>query len=162
MTKYCAPVLLALGALALSSCDSDRLEQFSTFAAAGSQYVQNFHELTAETGNSMIVTDSAVLLTARRQAAETFKDRKAEFSADVKADDALLEDSLSVLQKLDAQATLLGAYFSAVTALTNGKPNTQAASAANTFVDALNGLPVHLMSKVPFSALHCGINDRHA
>jgi hypothetical protein len=57
----------------LVGCDTERLSQFSSFAAAGSQYVQNFHQLTAQAGSAMIASDSATLIVARTQAgAATF------------------------------------------------------------------------------------------
>ena len=120
------------------SCDSERLSQFSSFAAAGSQYVQNFHQLTAQAGSAMIASDSATLIVARTQAGASVASHQAEYTADVQKDDQELEQYLSTLQQLDAHATLLGSYFAAITQLTNGKAGTQVATAADSFLDSIN------------------------
>lgn len=127
-------VLFAL----LISCDSERLTQFSSFAAAGSQYVQNFHDLTAQAGSAMIASDSATLITARTQAGAAIASHIPEYTNDVQKDDQGLEQYLSTLQQLDAHAALLGSYFSAITQLTNGKAGTQVATAADSFLDSIN------------------------
>jgi len=122
----------------LSSCESERLSQFSSFAAAGSQYVQNFHQLTAQAGSAMIASDSATLIVARTQAGAAIASHIPEFTSDVQKDDQGLEQYLSTLQQLDAHATLLGSYFAAITQLTNGKAGTQVATAADSFLDSIN------------------------
>src|ERR1700685_3110971 len=86
----------------LCSCDSERLSQFSSFAAAGSQYIQNFHQLTDQAGSAMIASDSATLIVARTQAGTAIASHVPEFTSDVQKDDQALEQYLSTLQKLDA------------------------------------------------------------
>src|SRR5579872_4176326 len=126
MYRHALQHLLLLLPLALAGCATERLTQFSNYAAAGSQYVQNFHQLTAQAGAAEIAADSATLIVARTQAGPEFKSHLGEYRADVQKQDSELEEYLTTLQKLDAQATLLGSYFTAVTALTNGNANTQA------------------------------------
>ena len=130
-------VVLALFAT-LSGCDSERLTQFSSFAAAGSQYVQNFHLLTAHAGSTMIASDSAVLIVARTQAGAALATQIPEYTSNLQKEDQEVEDYLLTLQKLDAHATLLGSYFAAITQLTNGSANTNAATTANTLLDSIN------------------------
>jgi hypothetical protein len=117
----------------LTSCDSDRLTQFGSFASAGTQYVQAFHKVVEEAGSAMIASDSATLLVARKQAGTG--DPQA-----VIKDDQLLEEYLANLQKLDHHATLLGSYFEAITTLTNGKAADSTASAATGLLDSINSL----------------------
>jgi hypothetical protein len=126
--------------LTLFSCDSNRLTQFASFAAAGSQYVQYFHQLTAQAASAMIASDSSVLIIARSQIGNAIAEHVPEYTANVQKEDKQLEEYLANLQKLDAHATLIGTYFAAVTALTNGKANSQAASAADAFLDSINTL----------------------
>jgi hypothetical protein len=123
---------------ALSGCDSERLTQFSSFATAGSQYVQNFHQLTAQAGSAMIASDSAVLIVARTLAGPALEDHKPEFTSNVQKDDQAIEDYLLTLQQLDAHATLLGSYFAAITQLTNGSATTKVVTSADSLLDSIN------------------------
>src|SRR5208337_1258722 len=63
--------LLVLPVLLLTSvaCEQERLDQFSTFATAGSQYVQAFHKLIAAAGSAAIAANSESLSDARILAA---------------------------------------------------------------------------------------------
>jgi hypothetical protein len=137
MKKLRPIVALVLCALA-SGCDSGRLSQFSSFAAAGSQYVQNFHQLTAQAGSAMIASDSAVLIVARAQAGDALGAHRAEFTNEIQINDRGLEEYLATIQKLDAHATLLGSYFAAISDLTNGSSNARFADAADTILDSIN------------------------
>lgn len=133
-------IFVALALLVtLSGCDSARLTQFSSFAAAGSQYVQNFHQLTAQAGSAMIASDSGVLIVARTQAGPSLAAEVSDLTTYVQKEDQQLEDYLLTIQKLDAHATLLGSYFAAITQLTNGSANTAVATAADSFLDSING-----------------------
>jgi hypothetical protein len=58
------PVFAALLAFALGACDTERLDQYSAFATAGSAYVATFHQVTAQAGSAMIAVDSVVMITA--------------------------------------------------------------------------------------------------
>lgn len=122
----------------LFGCDSQRLGQFSSFAAAGTLYVQTFHQLTAEAGTAMIASDSTTLITARSLAGSALATHTAQFRSDVQKNDQQLEEYLTTLQKLDAHATLLGSYFGAITQLTNGSADTKVATAADSFLDSIN------------------------
>lgn len=66
-----AVILLAL--TLVYGCDSHRLDQFADFASAGSQYVQNFHQITAQAGSAMIAIDSATLMVIRNIAVDTHR-----------------------------------------------------------------------------------------
>src|SRR5437667_875698 len=107
-----AVIVLAVVFPLSSGCDSQRLDQFASFASAGSQYVQALHKVIEQAGSAMIASDSATLIVARKQAGTG--DRNA-----VIRDDQLLEIYLDNLQKIDSHATLLGQYFNAIAKLTN-------------------------------------------
>lgn len=123
-------ILLAL-ALFLNGCDSQRLDQFASFATAGSQYVEALHKVIDDAGSAMIASDSATLLVARKQAGV------GDANAVIKTD-KLLETYLDNLQKIDAHASLLGSYFSTVSNLTNGKTGSDAGAAATGLLDSIN------------------------
>lgn len=131
-------VLLLVFSTAFFGCDSTRLDQFSSFSAAGTLYVGNFHQLTSQAGSTMIASDSAVLVVAREQAGSTLGDHRAEFARNVRQDDKGIEDYLTTLQKLDGHASLLGSYFSAITELTNGKADSNVTTAADSLLDSIN------------------------
>lgn len=126
--------------LLLTGCDRDRLNQFATFAAAGSAYVATFHSFVAETGDAMVASDSATLVTARAMAGDAVASDKATYRKEVMADDQMLRQYLVDLGRVDRQATLLGKYFEAITELTNGKAQKAAVTSADGLVDAINGL----------------------
>ncbi len=124
--------VLTIAVLTFSvGCDSQRLNQFASFAAAGSQYVQASHKVIEQAGSAMISADSAVLLTARSQAGTGNQE-------DVIKDDRMLETYLENLRKIDAHATVLGSYFDAITQLTNGKAAAGVSSSATGLLDAIN------------------------
>jgi hypothetical protein len=123
--------------LLMPACDSERLNQFSTFAAAGSQYVLALHQLIAQAGSAMIAADSATLVTARNLAGPGLSENAAGFRKSVAAEDRLLETYLGNLQRIDAHATLLGAYFDAVSKLTNGKEASSMATSTASLLDSV-------------------------
>lgn len=130
-TNKAKAVILAAAFVLISGCDSQRLSQFSSFAAAGSLYVQEFHKVIQETGSAMIAVDSAVLVNGRNLAGEGNKD-------DVIKNDKLLETYLAILQKIDSHASALGSYFDAITQLTNGKASNDVSTAATDLLDSIN------------------------
>jgi hypothetical protein len=122
----------------LSGCDSDRLSQFGSFAAAGTAYVTTFQSFTTEVGSAVIAADSATLITARNQAGDQVVANAASFRKNVATDDATLRDYLSNLQKLNAHAALLGAYFTAITQITSGKASTATVTSLDSLVDSID------------------------
>jgi hypothetical protein len=140
----------SIGVLAfVCGCDSGRLDQFASFASAGSQYVQVLHRVIDGAGSAMIASDSATLIIARRQAGTG--DPNA-----VRQDDKLLERYLANLQKIDAHATLLGVYFGAIANLTNGKAASDTATAATGLLDSINSFNPEI-EKVTFAGK--GVKD---
>ena len=115
----------------LPGCESQRLDQFASFAAAGSQYVQALHKVIEQAGSAMIASDSATLIMARKQAGVGDP-------STVRQDDQMLETYLDNLQKIDAHASLLGSYFEAIAKLTNGKAASDTATAASGLLDSIN------------------------
>jgi hypothetical protein len=126
-----ASILIALALTFSNGCDSERLDQFVSFATAGSQYAQALHKVIADAGSAMIASDSATLLVIRKQAGGG--DPNA-----VTQNDRLLETYLDNLQKIDTHASLLGSYFSAISNLTNGKAASNTATAATGLLDSIN------------------------
>jgi hypothetical protein len=86
----------------------------------------------------MIASDSAVLIVARNQAGPALATHVSDFTSNVQKNDQELEDYLLTLQKLDTHAILLGSYFAAITQLTNGSADSNAAAAADSFWDTIN------------------------
>jgi hypothetical protein len=129
-TERIASIVLAVAFL-LSGCDSNRLDQFASFAAAGSQYVQAFHKVTEKAGSAMIAVDSAALIVARNQAG--VGDAKT-----VEQNDRALETYLANLRMIDSHANLLGAYFDAITRLANGKAADDTSAAAAALLDSID------------------------
>jgi hypothetical protein len=126
-------ILLALPLLLASfGCYQERLEQFNTFATAGSLYVQAFHKLVAAAGSAMIAGDSAVLITARNL--------KTPPDDAVAKDDQSLAAYLDNLGKIDAHATALGSYFDAVSKLADNKLNTSMATSADGLLSSIDQL----------------------
>jgi len=125
----------------IAGCDSERLSQFASFAAAGSLYVQDFHQLIAQASTALVAADSATLITARNMAGPTAVAQNAgQYSQELQKEDQLAAQNLVTLQMLDAQATLLGSYFSAITQLTNGNASSQMTTSADNLLDAINKL----------------------
>jgi hypothetical protein len=130
--------------LSLCGCDEQRLNQYSTFATAGQVYVANFHQVTAQAGSAMIAVDSVLMSTAHKDVVSDLKRNPAKYSAQVVQHDELLQKYLATLQLIDAHATALGAYFDAISKLTDNKTATNTASAATDLLDAVDTLNTHL------------------
>ncbi|HEX2919107.1 MAG TPA: hypothetical protein VHN81_11325 [Edaphobacter sp.] len=132
-------VLALLFCAVMPGCDTDRLAQFGTFAAAGSAYVTAFHSFTQQAGVAFIGADSATLITARQMAgASGVSANAAAFRQKVSTADTQMKTYLDNLQKLDRHADLLGSYFSAITALTDGKGSSSTVTAVKGLVDSIN------------------------
>lgn len=132
-------VLALVFCAALPGCDTDRLAQFGTFAAAGSAYVTAFHSFTQQAGVAFIGADSATLITERKMAGESgVASNAATFRQKVSTADTQMKTYLDNLQKLDHHADLLGSYFSAITALTDGKSSSSTVTAVKGLVDSIN------------------------
>ena len=139
-TLRCKIFLLVLGALALCGCDQERLDQYSAFATAGSLYVASFHQLTAQAGSAMIAVDSVVFIQAHRNVASDLQKHPEEYSSRLIQHDKLLEQHLAVLRLLDAHATLLGSYFSAIAKLTDSKTATATGAGATDLLDSIDSM----------------------
>ena len=122
-----------------SGCDTERLSQFATFAAAGSLYVQNLHQVVAQAGSSMIASDSVVLTASRNIAGKAVVSSHPDlYTKNVQTDDDELQQYLATLAVVDEHATMLGSYFNAVAQLANGKVGTNAATSAGNLLDEIN------------------------
>jgi len=132
--------LVGVVLLALAACDTERLDQYSAFATAGSVYVANFHEVTAQAGSAMIAVDSVVMIAAHHNVASDLQNHPTVYSADLVAHDQALQTHLAVLQLIDAHATMLGSYFNAIAKLTDAKTATGTGAAATDLLKAIDGM----------------------
>lgn len=142
MTRHLrrTPYVSGLLILALSACDTERLDQYSAFATAGSTYVANFHQVTAQAGSAMIAVDSVVMIAAHRNVAPDLQKNPAKYSAELVQHDLLLQKHLAVLQLIDTHATMLGSYFNAISELTDNKNATATSAAATDLLKSVDGL----------------------
>jgi hypothetical protein len=133
-------IAIVLCFVILTSCDAQRLDQFSKFATAGSQYVVAFHGLVKQAGSAMIAVDSATLVAAHRIVIPELSANPGKYAGDVRRQDALLESYLATLQLIDEHATRLGAYFDAIANLTNGKAASASTAAATDLLNSIDEL----------------------
>jgi hypothetical protein len=147
--KGITALLIVVVLVVAGGCDAERLDQFSSFAAAGSQYVEALHKVIADAGSAMIASDSATLLIARQQAAAG--DPEA-----VRQNDKLLAAYLENLQKIDGHATLLGSYFAAISNLTNSKTATDTSASAAALLDSIDKINPQI-EKITFGGV--GVKD---
>jgi hypothetical protein len=134
-------ICIALVVLTLAffaGCDSERVDEFATFAAAGSQYVQNFHQVVAQAGTTMIAVDSAVYISARDP--DVVKADPQTYQKELKQSDLELKQYLAALQLIDDHATLLGSYFDPIAQLASDKNATNMTAATNSLLDSINKL----------------------
>ena len=134
-------VLLAATVLVASvtGCDSDRLQNFATFAGLGTAYVSAFHGLTKAAGDAYVANSNATMIEARTMSGDPVAAAPTLLPL-VKKNAVYTRDYLITLEKLDAQADLLGDYFAAVAQL-SGTKNADAISASTeSLVDALKGV----------------------
>ena len=119
----------------LSACDSAKLKQFSSLAAAGSAYTATFPAFSNQLGAAMITinNDQAVRAHANPIDLQTAKSYLLQQNADLKA-------YLKTLDRLNAQVQVLGAYFDAMGALANSKASDPIVDSANALVDQLKGV----------------------
>jgi hypothetical protein len=119
----------------LSGCDSERLKEFSSLAAAGSAYTDAFPAFSNQLESAVIKinNDQAVRAHALASDPETAKKFLLQQDADLKA-------YLRTLHRINAQVQILGAYFNAMADLASAKPSEQIVTSANGLVDQLEGI----------------------
>lgn len=139
-------VLLLASVLLLTGCDSQRLDQFAQFAAAGNVYVQAFHKLIPEAGSAFIAADSITTATTRKGFTAA---NKAEVSKSIQDQDKELADYLGNLDLLDRHATVLGNLFDAIAKLADPKQATAVSTSATGLLTSLDSLDGNI-SKVKF------------
>jgi len=133
VNKTAVRLLVLCGVLLLSGCDSERLKEFSSLAAAGSAYAAVSPSFAAQLGSAQITinNDQAVIAHANPIDPATAKHNIRQQDADLKA-------YLSTLDRLNAQAALLGAYFDAMAQLANSKNTDQIVTSANGLIAQIN------------------------
>src|SRR6516165_1281256 len=109
----------------LSGCDSERLKEFSSLAAAGSAYTDAFPAFSNQLESAVIKinNDQAVRAHALASDPETAKKFLLQQDADLKA-------YLRTLHRINAQVQILGAYFNAMADLASAKPSEQIVTSA--------------------------------
>src|SRR5437588_281438 len=143
-TRSLAAGLLGVSALLLCACATQRLDQYSAFATAGTTYVANFHQVTAQAGSAMIAVDSVVMATVHRNVGSDVERNPDKYSTELVKHDQLLQTHLAVLQLIDTHATLLGSYFNAITKLTDSKTATATSAAATDLLKSIEGFDASL------------------
>ena len=134
-TKSFFLVCLVSATLSFAGCDSQRLQQFSTLATAGSAYAATFPVFADELGSAQIAIDSATEVRHRPESQDPAKARQlvAQADTDMKA-------YLATLERLKAHAALLGAYFDTMAQLSSGKNSDQIAASADGLLTSLGAL----------------------
>jgi hypothetical protein len=122
---------LALGAAGLISGCAARLNQFNTFAQAGTTYVAASQSVIQAAGTAAVNTDSALLIKLRPDLDESQRKKR------VTESDTLLKQRLQVLELIGAHGKLLQAYFEALAALSDPKATDSVGSAAQGVYDSL-------------------------
>ncbi len=134
---------LMLGAVCLifyaTGCDSDRLQNFATFAGLGTTYITAFHGLTKAAGDAYIANSNATMIEARTMSGDPVA-AASKLLPLVKKNADLTRDYLINLQKLDTQADLLGSYFAAIAQLSGTKSSDAISASTASLVDALKGV----------------------
>lgn len=133
-----AVMLLLVTLLALAGCDRARVQQWASFASAGTAYVALFHAFAEDAGKQAIAADSAALVTARDLAGDQVAAHRSEFAGDLQRSDTQMRVYLANLQRLQTQASLLGRYFAAITRLADSSNTTGVLAGMDAVVDALN------------------------
>ena len=143
-THSLAAGLLGVSALLLCACATQRLDQYSAFATAGTTYVANFRQVTAQAGSAMIAVDSVVMATVHRNVGSDVERNPDKYSAELVKHDQSLQTHLAVLQLIDTHATLLGSYFNAISKLTDSKTATATSAAATDLLKSIQGFDASL------------------
>ena len=126
MTKNAVRLSVFCGFLLLTGCDSERIEQFSSLAAAGSAYAATFPVLSEQLGNAQITITNDQAVAAHMAGIDTDTAK-----AKISQQDTDLKIFLSTIDKLNAQTAVLGAYFAAMAQLANSKNSDQIVTSAN-------------------------------
>jgi hypothetical protein len=121
-------------------CDTERLDQFSKFSTAGTQYVLAFHSLTNQAGSAMIAVDSATLVIAHKDVLPDLTKDPNKYATYILDHDSQLQIYLANLKLLDEHATKLGSYFDAISNLTNGKAASGTTAAATDLLNSIDQL----------------------
>ncbi len=127
------PAVIVLAVLTLSSCAA-RTSNFKDFSQAGMAYAHTVAVVLNEAGETAIDADSMVLLKTRPHLSP---DERGETIIE---HNALLLERLELLRDLKRHARLLGSYFEALAALSNGGETSGVATAAEGVVSALGNL----------------------
>ena len=125
-----AVLVIGLTQIALNGC-AERLNQFNTFAQAGTTYVTASQSVIQAAGTATVNTDSALLMKYRSDLDETQRRER------VTKSDTLLKERLHVLQLISAHGKLLQQYFEALASLSDPKATNTVGTAAQGVYDSL-------------------------
>jgi hypothetical protein len=129
-STLCRLLLPALLLAGLTGCATAKVPQFQSFATAGTAYTQAVTGLITEVGNTAVDANSVKLIQSRSLASVSL--------SDFQKQDQDMRNYLGELTRIQAQVTLLGDYFNALSALaTSSAPQsfqTEVQSLATTLV----------------------------
>ena len=126
--RVCSGLFVAIALL--TSCATQRINQFSTFADAGKDYSDAVIVLTDQASRAAIDADSAVLLQARKKSKE---DRIQQIGDHTKS----LEDLIKAMRVLREHTLLLKRYFHALGKLAGSDAPSRIGDQATNLVAAL-------------------------
>jgi len=149
--RVCSGLFVAIALL--TSCATQRINQFSTFADAGKDYSDAVIVLTDQASRAAIDADSAVLLQARKKSKE---DRIQQIGDHTKS----LEDLIKAMRVLREHTLLLKRYFLAslpVASIWQAEHRKAVPSHwpfwAQVMLPLQTSIPVHTSPSVPHAAV---------
>lgn len=122
--------MLLVAAGLIGGCAA-RLNQFNTFAQAGSMYVTASQSVIQASGTAAVNADSALLIKVRPDLDPTQRRKR------ISDSNNLLKQRLQVLDLISAHGKLLRAYFDALAALADPKAPNSVGSSAKGVYDSL-------------------------
>jgi len=126
--------ILLFTLILFSSCTTQRINRFSTFATAGKSYAGAMTALTQEAGRIAIDADSEHLLQFRDKYTE------GERRAIITERDSALQNLLEVLGNIRVHTSLLGRYFDALGELAGSGSATTLSAGMATLVESMGNL----------------------
>jgi hypothetical protein len=130
-------ICMLIGIVACSllvGCASGRINQFKSFAEAGTAYSDAVVALTEQSGKIAIDADSLILMKGRTRLSPEARGKK------IITHNNLLKERMEILGKLRRHAQLLRSYFVSLAALANSDAPSGIGTSIEEAVKALGGL----------------------
>jgi hypothetical protein len=139
----------------IQGCATARVNQFRSFAQAGTAYTKASRQLTSAAGQAAIDADSIVLVNVRQDTASGARGNA------LLDHDALVRERLIYLARLDRHASMLQSYFEIIAAMADSQAPDQLSAAARGVVDQLGSLRTAIstarIGNAPFPDFTAGI-----